>query len=331
MISITTRRCLIAAAASLTLRAAAQPVFNAGDLTPPLGLTYETIQCLGEPFPAAGAGLTWNYSGISGTPMGPRLVVDPAGTTGAAFFPSATAAHDALLWDQVDYQQSTATDERYLGYHLSAGEYGICTDARIDITYPLTYGSSFTDSMVCAEVGVYSRTRHGSTTTACVGYGTLLLPGSTHTDCLLLHRTWSYFDDYDMLPAGYVNGESYSIWQVGIPIPLLVISSWTYTQDGGTVQNYSCYALSDISTGLPAPGRTALPDLAPNPTTGMVQLHDVGIEAASVMDATGRTLLERTFSTAGPVTLDLGALPTGVYTVRVYTGNGWRATRVLKQ
>lgn len=317
--------------ALLTFRVGAQAVFNAGDLTPVPGTTYEHISCTGEPFPAAGADLDWYYTGISGTPMGPKQVVLPTGTAGASYFPAATTVHDALLWDLLEYQQSSATDEQYLGYHISPGERSVCSNGRLDILYPLTYGSTFTDSMVCDEYGVYFRVRSGETVTSCVGYGTLHLPSGDYLDCLLLNRTWNYVDDYDGLPPGYVAGESYSIWQAGTPVPLLIVSDWSYTQDGGTIQNYSCYALSDMSTAVPAVSHSEVLRLSPNPTTDLVRLDGPHVQALRVMDATGRTVREERSAPTAHLTIDLGSLPAGLYSVAALTAQGWVTAPLVKQ
>ena len=209
----------------LALPALAQPVFTGGELVRTPGYTYGGFSCGPASFPSTGEGLTWYYSSLScGMENVDMFIVDPAPVSGASFFPGATSAEQYQGESGGRFFTSSDTAEYYLGYYALPGVNSICANTRTDIVYPLTYGTTFTDSMVCQESDTYYRTRYGETTITCEGYGTVVLPYGTFTDCLLLHRHWSYLDDYDQLVPGYVLGDAYSFFHAGIPVPLYNVS-----------------------------------------------------------------------------------------------------------
>ena len=70
----------------------------------------------------------------------------------------------------------------------------------------------------------------------------------------------------------------------------------------------------------------------PNPTNGLVRFTldpSERITAAEVIDMNGRVALSA-IAPAGS-TIDLALLPAGMYTVRIYTGNGVRLARVVRE
>ncbi len=320
----------------LVLHADAQPVFTGGELARTPGFTYSGHSCGPLSFPSTGAGLTWNYStetcGMENVPM---FIVEPAGVTGASLFPAATAAEQYEGESGGRFHASSDTEEIYLGYYAFAGENSICSDPRTDIVYPLTYGTTFTDSMVCDEASTYSRTRYGEATITCVGYGTLILPYATFTDCLLLHRHWTYFDDYDQLVPGYVLGDAYSFFHAGIPVPLYNVSYSTYTQGDSTIINHGSSMLDELSTStLLLHGLHDGATVWPNPTTSDIVLTRTTTHAGrmDILASDGRVLRsERIGSGQSQHRTSLSELPSGVYSLRVMDDSGSSVLRVAKE
>ena len=250
------------------LMSPAQPTLIAGQYALQVGDHFELATFNSGIWPVSGADLTWNYANEAGSPWGDKDVVDPATAPGYAYFPSATSA---LQWSVGEFFRSDTAGEDHLGYHISSSEYGICSDPRTDMVYPFTYGDSFTDSLHCTENGPSPRTRTGVFTVTCTGYGTLILPLGTFTDCLLLRRTWSYEDDYGTPDLGYSVGETYSIVQASIGHPLLSYTTSTYTQGGGSIDNAGGFRLDDLSTGLSSTMYDASHiTVRPNPATDEV-------------------------------------------------------------
>ena len=323
-------------AIGLVLSALAQPEFSGGELARIPGYTYGGYSCGPASFPGTGEGLTWYYSSLNcGMENVDMFVLDPAPVSGASYFPAATAAEQYAGESGGRFYASSDTEEVYLGYYALPGENSICPDPRTDIVYPLTYGTTFTDSMVCNEASTYSRTRYGESTTTCEGYGTLVLPYGTFTDCLLLHRHWTYLDAYDQLVPGYVLGDAYSFFHAGIPVHLYTVSYSTYTQGDSTIINHGSSLLDELSTRtLALHGLHDGAVLSPNPTTGEVLLTRNGTGPADlrIVAADGRIVSsERLGSAVRQHRFSLDRLPSGTYTVRITDQDGSSALRVVKE
>ena len=320
----------------LALPALAQPVFSGGELVRTPGYTYGGFSCGAGSFPATGADLLWNCSSLTcGMENVDMFVVDPAPVSGASFFPSATSAEQYAGESGGRFYASSDTAESYLGYYALPGVNSICTVPRTDIVYPLTYGTTFTASLVCQESDTYNRTRYGASTTTCEGYGTLVLPYGTFTDCLLLHRHWSYLDEYDQLVPGYVLGDAYSFFHAGIPVALYTVSYSTYTQGDSTIVNHGSSLLDELSTGTSAlHGSHDGAVLYPNPTTGEVLITRNGTGPADlrVIAADGRLVLsERLGWAVRQHRFSIDGLPSGAYTARIADLDGSSALRVVKE
>ncbi|MCF8244249.1 MAG: T9SS type A sorting domain-containing protein [Saprospiraceae bacterium] len=68
--------------------------------------------------------------------------------------------------------------------------------------------------------------------------------------------------------------------------------------------------------------------VAPNPTSGMVEIQGIQPEAIKVVDSLGRLVL----SQKGSQQVDLSHLPSGMYTLLVGLGNGeWGSAKVVKE
>ena len=310
----------------------AQPTLTLGQYTMELGDHYELFEFNSPISPSSGANVTWNYANLASDPWFSKDVVDPSTAAGFALFPSATAALQWLPYNE--FHRSSADKEEHLGIYSSPGEYSLCSDPRTEMEYPFTLGSSFTDSMACSETGPSPRTRTGVFTVTCTAYGSLILPDATYSDCLLLHRTWSYVDEYSGDPnLGYSVGETYAIVKAGIGQPLLSHTTSVYTQGGGSIDNSSGFRLGDFSTGLRAAGRTDHAMAYPNPTTDILTVTTDGIGQATITVHTtdGREVMrERTANGARQHILSMQHLRPGIYLLRMEAGGSANVLRVLR-
>ena len=320
---------------SLSTRTAAQPVLASADIGYHVGDAYAFLACGPQSFPLTGAGLTWYYTNLSGWQSGTTTIVDPSTTEGASYFPSSTVADQYPGYPDAQYYTTTDTDQVWLGYYQGANIASVCSDPRTDLIWPFTYGSTFTDSLICDDPGVYHRTRYGEQTVSGEGYGTLVLPYGSFADCLLIHRHWNYFDDYDELVPGYVEGDTYSFYKAGIHAPLLSIGYSTYTQADSTIVNQGTSMISELSTGLGA-FRAEANDIRIllDPETAMATLVRDGSEPAevSVFTTNGTRLLDLPLSGgAHRASFSLSAAPAGVYLVRVTSAVRTGAMKIVRE
>lgn len=226
-------------------------------------------------------------------------IVDPAGTAGSSFFPSTTlrTIQRDLLTRSIPRPPIPCDRGSY--YH-DANTISIYSDPRTGYTWPLTYGTTFTDSLVCDEPGSFPRTRYGESTVACVRYGTLVLPYGSFADRLLLHRHWNYCDDYAEIAPGYVEGDAYSFVRAGLHVPLLSMSYSTYTQGDSGIVNQGTTLLSETSTGVvrPSMGRDVHRALLGQRSGELTVLWvTTGPAQVEVVTAEGRCIAALTFAT----------------------------------
>lgn len=96
------------------------------------------------------------------------------------------------------------------------------------------------------------------------------------------------------------------------------------SSDQANAMNWTAQFLGELACGQPvtcglstevAEHAAPIGTCAPNPTQGITRFDLAKASLVQVLDASGRVLLQQRFG-AGQATLDLGALPAGVYVVR---------------
>jgi hypothetical protein len=109
---------------------------------------------------------------------------------------------------------------------------------------------------------------------------------------------------------------------------------WTAGDDLSALGSDECFELSEnfvtivreLADNILTPEVVSF-DLYPNPTSGLVQIQtNEVVLGVAVFDFSGKLALE-----SANKTLDISALPVGIYTVRVRTSNGLATARVAKK
>ncbi|MBK6755348.1 MAG: hypothetical protein IPG69_17610 [Flavobacteriales bacterium] len=308
--------------------AAAQPTLTSGTYSPVPGELFTgTSMGLSWPGPG-GAGQTWDFSNLVGAAGGLNNYVDPVITLGGALFPTATVANQYPGFDNAFYYEATSAGYSELGFYAPPSNVRSCSDPILLMSYPLTFGSSYTDGFSCSETGgVYDVVRYGTITMTADAYGTLILPYGTFTDCLRLHEVRDFIDAFSSLPdSGFVTRDYYHFVRPGIHASLLTMGTQVYTQGTSTIISEGTTMLDPLSTWIdPVGGAAGLMLLAPNPATDRVELFvpSGDVTAVELCDATGRTLRSWTIRAgAQHAVLDLSGLPCGVHVVRIVRADG---------
>jgi hypothetical protein len=160
----------------------AQPVLHSNEMAPPGTVAY--MRFLGNMAAVdttiQGSGVTWDFSSMTPHATEPQFImaiVDPATTPNGASFPTANYA----WWEQPNnfYRYFNLTPnlmERVGSYTNSTYTFA---DPQVEYVFPLTYGTTNTDPWY----GVFDG---GQYQLNCVGHGTLIVPGATLTDMLMV-------------------------------------------------------------------------------------------------------------------------------------------------
>lgn len=311
----------------------AQPVLTANELLPPLG--PQAVQDFGPYVPAspAVADFVFDVSGYQGTWATRLQYLVPEDTPFISYFPQATHCYTDLDFPNVYVYFDAGQDEVvYLGLRSGAG-YVITDDPIKRYELPMVHGQTFTDTWTAngqSSQGILF-TETGTTTVVYNGYGTVILPTGTYTNCARIETNEEYVDLYENESVGYYRRNMVSYFKPGLSDP--IFASMVYlgviNVEYDTLETKS-FALNDLTLGvhhLEAPGIIAR--VYPNPASQsvFVQLIEVPntLLTASLLDATGRIIRE--FPVFNSVSgqeqsLDVSGLEAGAYYVRLCDGAG---------
>lgn len=145
----------------------------------------------------------------------------------------------------------------------------------------------------------------------------------------LLADTWT-----EVLTIPVINGASTLFQLVNDDFTLADNRDYFISLNGQWIAN------GDTLTGTICSGSTSISSvvdeapffrLAPNPTTGLVQIMAPSVPNAwcEVLDATGRSVMTQRLNAAGPSMLDLTGEAPGVYQVRVNSSEGCKTMSVV--
>lgn len=315
--------------------AAAQTLNNA-DTSPLPGdqFTYNVADYV-APGPA-GANQTWTFTGLTSASTVAISYVSPAATGQSASFADATVASD-LGGDHVFYQ-ADASGLDLLGIYVSPLSAAIpYSNPERMLSYPLAYSNTWSDAFEAtfSNLGLPA-VRSGTINGNADGYGTLVMPYGTVTGVLRVKTTEDYADDVSGLATIECDFTTYSWYKPGIRSPLLVINDNVTTTFGTPQTEQRATWLPNPSVGMEEALRNAIGiDLFPNPATSelaVVFSAPGGRMTIEVLDNTGRVALAETVSAAmgiGRHLLQVGALPAGLYLVRVTAPSGEQGTQRL--
>lgn len=320
---------------SLTVGANAQTLTTSNAM-PAVGdqFTYHMGTYL--PPGSEGEGQTWDLSGLISDQTFTSEYISPAATGHDVAFPWATmAAHSAgqptgfAFYAGMDagvYFQGTANPNSTIPY----------TNTELILPIPCSYSTFWMDDFQSnAQVGGVPMMRNGMVNGSADGYGTLILPFGSIANVLRTHMTEVYTDDVQTMFPMHIeyNNDVYSYYKPGVHHAIAVLATLTTTTNGlpSTVQ--TALWTADETVGVQDALRNAIGiDVFPNPAQYRLTLtygSQGGNMQVEVLDANGREVLNTSIQAAlgiGNQTLDVGALPQGLYLVRVTDRRGQQGT-----
>ncbi|MFT7589939.1 MAG: hypothetical protein ACI959_002160 [Limisphaerales bacterium] len=302
----------------------AQPTINQTDITPVIGESSELFATgyidPGDP----GENMTWDLSSLSG-PSSMIQIVDPAITPNASEFPEATLAVE--LDGAYDYIESTPTTYSRVGV-FGAGVIFPYENNQIQLVFPITYGTAFTDDFRTTFNSGFDFDRTGTINGIADGYGKLELPFGTITDVLRVTLTEVYEDEFTIGPITETIDYSVTttLWyKVGTHYPVASLSSVISTAGNVTFGSY--LSENDVPTGIDNLADLNL-ELYPNPATDFATLSTgKPLQEASLflVDLQGRIHLQKTVSGLNSMHIPLEDLAEGMYLVQIATNKGQKS------
>ena len=304
------------------MTALAQPALGPGALNPLPGESYTVYFCDYISPGVGGPAQTWDFTGMACIAEPPGTYEDPAGNP---WFPTATAVFDFF------YLEGSSNALLELGFSAPGPDVMTCTDPLQLFAYPMTYGDQFMDNMDCERSNPQITYRTGSNTVTADGYGTVILPYGTFTDCLRIHEDRNYMDvNQDATYNAVFHRDYWHFVQPGIKRPLVSVLQTTWSINGGPLgSGASASMLVDLSTGITSAGAQQLPILLPNPASNSVMIHLPSTATTSTVeffDARGGSCGTRIAT--GTRSLDISALPMGLYLCRASAGGHDWTTRL---
>ncbi len=242
---------------------------------------------------ASGANQTWDFSSI--TPIGTNTSVigSPNNSIpGASNFPSANM-YITTNNDGYAFYNKTSSSMSFIGYYqVSSGVTLSYSDPEIQMQFPFSYGSSFTDNFYTTFVsGGINFVRQGSTTVTADGSGTLIMPFGTSNNVLRV-KTEQVYSDSSM--AGVVNYHSvnYHYYDPMYAFPIFAISILE-ADNGFNIQTIKTVSAYDPGT-LSIEGLTKNNSFSiyPNPSNGnvFIKTHGLESETFTIYDIAGKLI-----------------------------------------
>lgn len=336
--------CSVLLLTGLASGAYAQDSLTATGQNPVLGQVFiaNTCDTTGVTEGAAGAGASWNFSGLTVMSMDTGIAVTCASTPNCSMFPGTTIAIKSNTGTTVNYAIATASAYSQNGYYNSAAQYASFSDPLDQLHYPMHYLDSFVDTYagIINYTSAIPITAHenGTVQVKYDAYGTLTLPDTTYYNAMRTHSYQLFIDSASVFGIDTVASfvlHTYTWYVKNIHSAVLTIM--TTDQVGGGIHNkivnygkrYSGpLSVTDINS------TAAALNVFPNPSNGMVKITLLGSvsggEKITLTDLMGRQVAE--IPGGQPhISFDASGLPKGLYLVRMQSGTQVTTTKLELQ
>lgn len=219
---------------------------------------------------SSGAGQTWNFSSLNGTP-GTGTYTAASSTPYAASFPSANLA----FVNGTTYAYYLTSASAYQGYGSYSTSATMPYSNPEDILhFPFALSNTYTDPFVASFVsGGYTFLREGSTTVTADGTGTITTPSGTYTNALRVHFVQNYTDSTSISGNPYIityNNDQYIWYKEGTHYSIASTFNLVSTAGTFTGGHYLVSTSLGIEEDLESMNNI---NLFPNPASQIVNLN----------------------------------------------------------
>ncbi len=284
----------------------AQPVITSSIPIEAIGYTENVATAAATIAPGAGgAGVTWDYSGLSPVAAGVVKIISVASSPYAATFPGATNCSELTptggspmyTYEKISssYREAIATNYQGVG---TGKDYTPNPEARLK--FPFNYLESFTDNFQTTTSGV------NSVTITYDGYGTLKTPYGTYTNVVRIKKDWGPGDyGYDYLATSPT---------------LSIIMNYDATNNSYVIIGHTPTAVQQLSSDISSV--SVYPNPFSDKVTVAVNTTSLNNASVSLTDMSGRIVKQVEISTPA-TTFSKGELAAGMYLYQVFN-NGTR-------
>lgn len=277
--------------------------------------------------PASGVNQLWNYSNITNsTTVSSATYVAMSSVPNASLFSGASIAstNDGLTFE---VSQITSNQINYLGTAVATPtDCDVWSNPATLMQTPFTMNSFYSDAFALSNS---SYTLTGNIAQTGTGTGTLNLPGSTHNNVLKVTSILNY----TITGPGFVvtlKSSQQHFYGSSSKFALFSINSQTTTQNGATSSNVNATMNAALIVGIKEISNSNLFSIYPNPATSKqltisLSNYENSDVKVTLLNTLGDVIKESTYTELLPgentLTLDLTTIATGIYFVKVKTGN----------
>lgn len=275
----------------------------------------------------SGAAQTWDFSGLISLPdTSTEWMVPPSSTSLGGSFPTATFVEKYSNGTFVYVNASHADSSYLVGYADTTSGSTTYYDRPIlfsvrPITYNQTSVDTFTDNLVSSS---YNQHGTGVATVSADGYGTLILPGGSHSNMLRI-RVTQVSSDTSSFGVSITTSVSW-VWFDGIHTSaLLKIDS---TQSGSYQTKSVEYLIDEATTGIADIPASFSFHCYPNPAVSEIHISTIADGTLTISDALGREV-QQVSITERNMNLSVVHLTPGMYTVGFSSGAGVQTSKLV--
>jgi hypothetical protein len=284
---------------------------------------------------SAGSGQTWNFAGISSLSSGDITYVSVASTANGSNYPQATLAAEQDGY--AAYFKVTSAGLEIAGIEMP-GTAMVYTNPEMLLKFPATMGTNWSDPWSTTYVsGGMTFTRTGTITGNVDASGTLIMPYGPVSNVVRVKVVENYSDVVQgMTFASYVS-TNYYYYKAGIHSPLAQTGELVTNINGTSQTSQGAKWLDGSAVGIMELVRNNIGlDLFPNPATSSSTMvfssSNGGSHTLEVLDANGRVVRQDQLMVQPGIyrqDLDLQALPSGLYMVRITAKDGSQGVQRL--
>jgi len=275
----------------------------------------------------------WDYSNLAFSDNEPWMYVSTEATMHAADFPGSNIASMDENMCMAEFYQTSNNKLSYAGIFMD-GLIMFFEDYKEQLHYPFSYGDSFTDdfSTIYNQSAMHHRT--GTVTVEADAYGTLMLPWGTLNEVLRIKTIEEMTDTFTfnntLFQYDYYY-EIYKFYKPGIREPLM---HFIYSSINGGDLLFTGHYINETEVNAIAENSNGKITIYPNPVRNKLNIETTTSNPSShylITDIDGKLVWEGKYQFNGQKTLDVDFLKSGVYFLKIISGEEFIVKKFIKE